>query len=187
MVALVERANLYARTGRPELALADFSEALHLYPTMELVLTRGHLQEELGRLDAAASGYLEGLKLLPHASILRQELIRVRTAQGRYSEALTLIEQELASARSKPSGTCGKLRCWLPWGRPKPEIKPSRSPSLKPTSLRQRPTALHQVARAKVYQALGELEAAKQELRLAVQSAPHYSEAQEFLKQLEAQ
>ena len=50
-----------------------------------------------------------------------------------------------------------------------------------------RPTALHRVARAKVYLALGQLEAAKEDLRLAVQAAPRFTEAQDLLKKLEAQ
>ncbi len=45
VVPLVERAHLYARTARPGLALADFSEALSLYPTVELYLALGRLQE----------------------------------------------------------------------------------------------------------------------------------------------
>ena len=78
VMALVERAHLYAGTGRAQLAIADFSEALSFYPTIELYVARGHLQEELGQLDAAVAGYLVGLNRLPQASMLRSALIRVK-------------------------------------------------------------------------------------------------------------
>jgi tetratricopeptide (TPR) repeat protein len=188
VVALVERAPLYARTGRPDLALADYSAALHLYPTVELYLARGHLQEGLGRLDAAAAGYLEGLSQLQQASILRRELIRVKAAQGHYSEALPLIDAELAAASVKTEWYLRRAAMLSALGQTVAAGQ-ARTYALEEANraLAKRPTALHRVARAKVYQALGQLEAAKQDLRLAVQAAPRFTEAQDLLKKLEAQ
>ena len=188
VVALVERANLYARTGRADLALADFSAALDLYPTVELYLARGHLQEELGRLDAAAGGYREGLSHLPQASILRRELIRVKIAQGHYPEALTLIDTELASASVKTDWYLRRAEVLAALGKTE-AADTARAHALAEANraFAKRPTALHRVVRAKVYQALGQLEAAKQDLRLAVQTAPHLTDAQDLLKKLEAQ
>ncbi len=188
VVALVERAHLYARTGRADLALADFSESLHFYPTVELYLARGHLQEELGRLDAAADGYRDGLSHLPHASILRRELIRVKTAQGHYPEALVLIDKELDAASVKTEWYLRRAEILVALGQPE-AMATARTHALAEANraLAKRPTALHRIARAKVYQALGDLEAAKQDLRLAVEAAPRFTQAYDLLKQLEAQ
>lgn len=187
VAALVERAHLYAGTGRSDLAIADFSEALHFYPTVELYLARGHLQKELGRLDAAAAGYLEGLSLLPQSRILRQKLIRIKTAQGHYPEALTLIDDELASAAVKTHWYLRRAEVLAALGRTE-AVDSARAHALVEANraFARRPTALHLVARAKVYKALGQLEAAKQDLRQAVQTAPRFIEAQDLLKKLES-
>lgn len=188
VVALVERAHLYARTNRTDLALVDFSEALNFYPTVELYIKRGHLQEELGQLDAAAAGYREGLSQLRQATILRRELIRVETAQGRYPEALTLIDEELAAASVKTEWYLRRAEVLAAMGQ-MAATDDARHLALTEANkaFAKRPTALHRVARAKVYQALGQLEAAKQDLRVAVETAPRFTEAQDLLKTLEAQ
>ena len=188
MVPLVERANLYARTGQADLAIADFSEALQLYPTVELYLARGRLQEELGQLDAAVAGYLEGLSQLPHASILRKTLIRIKMSQGHYSEALTLIDDELASASAKTEWYLRRAEVLDALGQTE-AADSARTHALAEANriLAKRPNALKRLARAKVYQALGQLEAAKQDLRLVMQNAPRLTEADTLLKKLEAQ
>lgn len=188
VVALVERAQLYARTGRANLALADFSEALPLYPTVELYMARGHLQEEVGQLADAAAGYRDGLSRLPQAAILRRELIRVEIAQGHYPEALTLIDQELASAKVKTDWYLRRAEVLAAMGQTA-AADSARAQALAECNraFAKRPTPLHRVARAKVYVALGQLEAAKEDLRLAVQAASRFTEAQDLLKKLEAQ
>ncbi len=188
VVALVERAHLYARTDRADLALADYSAALQFYPTVELYLARGHLQEGLGQLDAAAAGYIEGLSHLRHASILRKELIRVKIAQGHYPEALILIDKELESASVKTEWYLRRAEVLAAMGETEAGAQ-ARAYALDEANqaFAKRPTALHRVARAKVYQALGDLEAAKQDLRLAVETAPRFTEAYDLLKKLEAQ
>ena len=186
VVPLVERAHLYTRTGQSTLAIADFSEALHLYPTVELYLIRGHLQEGLGRLDAAAAGYREGLSRLQQVSILRRELIRIKIVQGRYPEALTIIDKELASALVKTEWYLRRAEVLNAMGQTE-AMDTARTQALSEANraFAKRPTALHRVARAKVYQALGQIEAAKQDLRLAIQTAPRFTEAQDLLNKLE--
>jgi tetratricopeptide (TPR) repeat protein len=188
VTALVERAHLYARTKRPDLAIRDFSEALNFYPTVEIYMARGHLQEELGQLDAAAAGYREGLGHLGQAGILRRELIRVEMDQGHYPNALTLIDEELRSASVKTDWYLKRAAVLAAMGQTA-ETDRAHSQALAEANraLARRPTALHLVARAKVYQAQGQLEAAKQDLRLAVDKAPQFTEAQDLLKKLEAQ
>ncbi len=188
VMALVERAHLYAGIGRANLAIADFSEALTFYPTVELYLARGHLQEGLGRLDAAVAGYVDGLSQLPQASILRRELIRVNMAQGQYPEALILIDQELAEVSGKTDWYLRRAEVLAAMGQTEAADK-AHAQALAEANriLAKRPTALKRLARAKVYQAMGQLEAAKQDLRLVMQAAPHLSETDILLKKLEAQ
>ena len=188
MIPLVERAHLYTRTGQSDLAIADFSEAINLYPTVELYLARGRLQEGLGQFDAAVAGYRDGLSRLQQASILRRELIRITMIQGHYPEALIMIDKELASAPVKTEWYLRRAEVLSAMGQTE-AMETARTQALTEANraFAKRPTALHRVARAKVYQALGQIEAAKQDLRLAVAKAPRYTEAQDILKKLEAQ
>lgn len=152
VVALVERAHLYARTGRANLALADFSEALPLYPTVELYMERGRLHEEVGQLVDAAAGYREGLSHLPQASILRRELIRVEIAQGHYLEALPLIDTELTSASVKTDWYLRRAEVLAALGQTA-AADTARAQALTECNraFAKRPTPLHRVVRAKVY------------------------------------
>jgi len=188
VTALVERAQLYARTKRTALAIADFSEALTFYPTVEIYLARGHLQEGLGQLDAAAAGYLDGLSQLQQASILRRELIRVKMAQAQYTEALTLIDQELAEASGKTEWYLRRAEVLAAMGQTE-EVDKAHVLALAEANrvLAKRPSALKRLARAKVYQAMGQLEAAKQDLRLVMEAAPSLTEPDILLKKLESQ
>ena len=51
--------------------------------------------------------------------------------------------------------------------------------------LAKRPTGMHLFSRARVYVAMGRLDAAKRDLRLAVRKAPRFAEANELLRKLE--
>ena len=188
VTAVVERAYLYERTGRPKLAIADFSEALQHYPTIELYLARGHLQEKLGLFDVAVAGYQEGLNRLQQASILRRELIRIKIAQGHYPETLPLIDEELSLAPVKTEWYLRRADVLAAMGQTE-ATEAARTHALDEANrvLAKRPTAIHRVARAKVYQSLGRIEAAKQDLRLAIQSAPRFAEARDLLNKLEVQ
>ena len=48
-----------------------------------------------------------------------------------------------------------------------------------------RPTGMHLFSRARVYLAMGRLDAAKRDLRVAVRKAPRFAEANELLRKLE--
>lgn len=187
VVALGERAHLYARTGRADLAIMDLSEALQFYPTVEFYVLRGHLLEQTGQFDAAAVGYREGLNRLPQANVLRKKLIHVFIVQGQYPEALALIDQELAVAPVKTAWYLKRAQVLAALGQTM-AMNQARLQALAEAThvLTKRPTALHRIARAKVYQALGQLEAAKQDLRVAMQIAPNFANAHDLLRKLEA-
>ena len=186
--ALVARAHILERTGRAELAIADFSSAIRLYPTVELYLARGHLQESLGKLKEADSGYQEGLTKLNHATILRKELIRVKIAQKQYKDALALIDQEAASSSGKTEWYMRRADILTAMGQTAAS-KLAKEKALEEANrtLARRPTAIHLMARAKVHYAMGDQEAAKRDLRMAVNKAPRFTEASDFLQKLEAQ
>ena len=184
VIALAERAAIRAKTGRGELAIADFTSAIQLQPTIELYLYRGQLQESLGRLDAAAAGYHEGLAKVGNAIVLKQNLIRVQIAQKQYAAALALIDEELARSSVK-----------TPWYLQRAEIlalmrQPDASrlayeQALSETNriLAKRPTPLHLVARAKILNALGQRNDAIDDLQEALKKYPGYNEAETLLQQ----
>ena len=93
--ALAERAHIRAQTGRIELAIKDFTSVLRIQPSGELYLNRGKLQESLGRLEEAATGYEEGIAKLGQFHVTQKRAYRNQIAQGKYDEALVLIDEQL--------------------------------------------------------------------------------------------
>ncbi len=187
VMALVERAALYARTGQVDLALADYAETLQRFPTVELYLARGRLQETLGRFADAEAGYLAGQTRFPHARIFRKQLIRVHTAQGHYREALNLINQELTAAVVKTDWYVRRAEVLTAMGEADASHDALTNALTEATrALTKRPTALHRLARAKIYRALGQVDEAKEDLRVAVEVAPRFQDARTLLNHLEA-
>lgn len=186
--ALAERANIHARNGQTELAISDFTSAIQLQPTIELYLIRGKLQESLGKLEDAAGGYQDGLAKLGDAILLKKGLIRVRMAQNQYSEALALVDEEIAGSSVKTSWYLKRAEILGHMGRPD-EAKLANEQALAEANrvLGKRQTAMQLLARAQVYQAMGRIEEAKNDLRVAIQKTPHFDEANDLLRTLESQ
>jgi len=184
--ALVERGKIRARTGRPELAIEDFTTAANLQPSVEIFLARGQVHENLEDFKAAASDYREGLLRVGDNVLLKKARIRVATIQQHYKEALQLVDEELSQASVKTPWYLQRAEILALMGRVN-EAQQTREQALAETNraLGKRPTALHRVYRAKVYMAMGRLEEAKRDLHLAVQIAPHFFEAGELLASLE--
>lgn len=99
--ALAERGRIRERAGRSQPALADYAAALALDGNVQLYLDRGRLQESLGLLDDAASGYREGLAHRRGAATLRLALLRVEIAREKYDAALELIDESLGRSPVK--------------------------------------------------------------------------------------
>ncbi|MEO8326621.1 MAG: tetratricopeptide repeat protein [Nitrospirota bacterium] len=185
--ALAERASIRMRTGRIELAIADLASAIQLQPTIELYILRGKLQESLGKLEDAAAGYHDGLAKLGDAILLKKSLIRIQIGQKQYGEALASIDEELIRSSVK-----------TPWYLQRAEIldkmgqadaaRRSYEQALSEANrvLGKRPTAMQLLARAEVYHAMGRMDEAKRDLRVAVQKAPHFAEANDLLRKLES-
>jgi tetratricopeptide (TPR) repeat protein len=188
VMALAERAHIRANTGRIALAIADFTAAIHLQPTIELYLIRGQLQESLGKLNEAEAGYHEGLARLGDAILLKKSLIRVHIGQQHYDEALALIDEEVARAPVKTRWYLERAELLARMGKPEAtRLAYERALSEVNRVLGKRSTAMQLVARAKIYHAMGRTEEAKRDLRAAKQKAPRYSEADDLLKKLENQ
>jgi tetratricopeptide (TPR) repeat protein len=185
--ALAERAHIHARTGQADLAIADFTSAISLHPTMALYLARGELHESLGHLEEAASGYREGLSRLGNSILLKKGLIRVETSRKRYDEVLTLINDELDRASVKTEWHLRRAEVLAAMGKDQ-AAQSAHEQALEESNrvLGKRVTATHLVTRAKVYISMGRLGQARQELQLAVQKAPNFAAAQELLKNVEA-
>jgi tetratricopeptide (TPR) repeat protein len=185
--ALAERAHIRARTGRVELAIDDFTSAIQLQPTIELYLNRGQLQESLGKLEAAAAGYHDGLAKLGNAILLKKGLIRMQIAQKQYGEALALVDDEIARSSVKTPWYMQQGEILALMGQPDAShLAYERALSEANRVLEKRPTAMQLLARAEVYHAMGRMKEAKRDLRAAVQRAPHFAEASALLKKLES-
>jgi tetratricopeptide (TPR) repeat protein len=186
--ALAERAHIRARTGRVEQAIADYTSTIQLHPTIELYLKRGQLQESLGKPEAAAAGYHEGLATLGDAILLKKALIRVQIAQQQYGEALALVKDEIARSSVKTSWYMQQAKILALMGQSDPSrLAYEQALSDANRVLAKRPTALQLLARAEIYQAMGRMEDAKRDLRAAIQKAPSFTEANDLLKKLENQ
>ena len=185
--ALAERASIHARNGQTELAITDFSSAIHLQPTIELYLVRGKLQESLGKLEDAVAGYQDGLAKLGDAILLKKGLIRVRMVQKQYSEALALVDEEIANSSVKTSWHLKRAEILDHMGRPD-EAKLANEQALAEANrvLGKRQTAMQLLARAQVYQAMGRIEEAKNDLRVAIKQTPNFAEANDLLRTLES-
>lgn len=184
--ALAERASIHARNGQAELAITDFTSAIQLQPTIELYLVRGKLQESLGKLEDAAEGYQDGLAKLRDAILLKKGLIRVRMIQKQYSEALALVDKEIAGSSVKTSWHLKRAEILDNMGR-SDEASLAYEQALAEANrvLGKRQTAMQLLARAEVYQAMGRMEEAKNDLRVAIKKTPNFAEADDLLKKLE--
>lgn len=185
--ALAERASIHVRNGQAQLAITDFTSAIQLQPTIELYLVRGKLQESLGKLEDAAAGYQDGLAELGDAILLKKGLIRVRMVQNQYSEALALVDEEIAGSSVKTPWHLQRAEILDKMGKPDAaRLEYEQALSEANRVLGKRQTAMQLLARAEVYQAMGRMEEAKQDLRVAIKKTPHFAEADELLRKLES-
>jgi tetratricopeptide (TPR) repeat protein len=182
--ALAERAAIRARTGQVELAIEDYSAILLLQPIGEIYLERGKLQESLGRLEEAAVGYQEGVATLGNPMFLKKHLIDIRIAQGKFHEALVLIDEQITRATVKTQWYLQRAEVLGQMGQGDAARKTyEKALSEANRILGKRSTALHLLARAKVLNALGKRAEALRDLRNVLQKSPGFGEAQKLLQQ----
>ena len=187
-VALVERAHVHARRNKVGRALKDFTSAINIRPSTQLYLSRGQLQESLGKLKQAAAGYREGLVQMRNALPLTKALIRVEIQRQRYSKVLVLIDRELAGASVKTEWYLRRAEILDVMGRKKASQKAIQKALTEANrALRKRTTAFNRLKRAQVYLALNQQSEARRDLEVAVQMAPNLRKARELLEILRGQ
>jgi len=181
-----ERAKVRERQGRKNEAIADYTSAIALRPDVEFYLTRGAIQESIHDLAAAATGYRDGREKLGHAVTLDLALIRVETARKRYSAALAVIDEQLASAAVKTDWYLRRAEVLTAAGRSN-EARVARATALEQANLAvaQNASGIHLFSRAKVQAALGRVEDAKHDLELVLEKSPRFAEARELLAALD--
>ena len=183
--AYTERGHIRARTDRPVEAIADYDEVLRRAPQIELYLVRGRLQESIGRLDDAAKGYRDGIARLRGAPLLKIELVRVEITRKQYDVALKLIDEELDRAPIKTDWLRRRAEALAVAGKnTEAQNEFGRALTEANRVLAKRKTAIHLLARAKIYHAMGRLEAAREDLESVLRESPALPAALELEKKL---
>ena len=82
-------ANLYARQGWDDLAIATYHEAVHLDPRLHVAWTNlGTIYSKLGHLNKAAKAFQKAIDIEPLAALAHYNLGVVRERLGDYAGAL---------------------------------------------------------------------------------------------------
>lgn len=184
--AYAERARIRSHDNRAESAIDDYSVAIDRSGDLDQYLARGILQERLGRLDEAASGYRDGLDRSGGSVALRLALIRVQIARTRYDDALSLIEEVTAQSRVKTQWYLRRADVLEAAGRAD-DARAERQRALAEAErvLARRRTAINLVARARVCVAMGRLEQAGLDLVEAIEKSPRFGAARSLLNEVE--
>ena len=184
VIALAERGVIRERTGRPELAIEDYTALLGLQPVGELYLRRSKLLESLGRYEEAASGYEEGLNRLGESILLKKGLLELWVAQGKFNEALELIDDQILRSSVKTQWYLERARVLDQMGQSGDARKTyEQALSEANQALQKRHTSIHLIARAKVLFAMGNRKEAMADLNEALEQTPKYGEAQRLIRQ----
>lgn len=184
--ALAERARIRERTNRPALAIEDYGAALALRSDVAWYLARGRLQELLGQLDEAATGYREALAQVGGAVVVRDALIRVEIARGRYADALAELDTLLAQAPNKTKWLLRRAKVRQASGAAA-GVAQDFAEALREAdhAVTRRKTALSLCSRAEVLIALGRLAEARRDLLEANRLVPAFADARTLLAELD--
>ena len=141
-----DRAQAYARAGKSDSALADYSAALHLKPDFVQALNnRGSLYRSIGELDSAISDFSAVIALEPKRDGAYVNRGIANTEAGRYDHAIGDFEEAIRLAPEGASSYSG-----LCWAKALQGTSPKEALSDCDTALRLQP----QNASARGYRAL---------------------------------
>ena len=91
------RANIYLQTGKPQLALADLTEALALDPTSyATIYLKANTDYQLGNYPEAKAGYQRMIGLVPRSADAYLGLARVAVEESNIGLANDYLEQSVA-------------------------------------------------------------------------------------------
>lgn len=181
--AWAARARIREKRKNAAGAIADYTQAIRVGATPDLVLARGKLQTQLGKHSDAARDYREALPKLGGAVVVRLALIEAQRRLGQYEEAL---EQANALLHSAPDHTDYLLlRADIHEQAKQPtRAKRDREKALAAAKaqLASKDTALSRLSLAKALHALGKAEQAKAELRRVLALSSRLPEALELAR-----
>jgi Tfp pilus assembly protein PilF len=84
-----------AASGRVDEAVGHFEESLRLKPDVTTLLNLARVEEQRGRIDAAADRLRAALKLDPNHPVVLVNLATMNTKAGRFDEAISLYQEAL--------------------------------------------------------------------------------------------
>ncbi|MBK6515523.1 MAG: hypothetical protein IPM79_05005 [Polyangiaceae bacterium] len=180
--ALVAKAKLAREGGRLGVARVLYDAAIERAPRPDLILERGELDVALGDLDAAASGYEEGMKRLAGAHVVRRALVRLETRRGAFDRALTLADEALSASPTNAE-----------WLLERADVRAARGDAALARTdreaalaeldagLARRPTELRRVLRGRALLSLGRVLEAERELAGVMERAGPVADVEALL------
>jgi len=179
------RGDAWAKQGKYDKAIADYTQALSHQPTPQRFIQRAQWQEKVGQIQQAIAGYNEGLRRLNFPITLRLSVIRLYIQTKNTNAALAHIE---ALQRKHPHAAewplrRGDIHCHAG------QVEASRNAynhglSLALKSLQRRPSALAQTHHAWALVGLGNRLKAEGLLRSIRSQHPRLTMAQQLQERL---
>ncbi len=176
------RAKLRRDTDDLEGARADYDAAIALGSTPDAYLERAAVDEARGDLEAAAAGLAEGCEGHAPPVVLMLARVDVERRRGATAIALELVDQLLATAPHRADWTLTRAEILTELGRDDEALADRlRALAFAEAAVVGRGSALHRLTRGRVYLALGETTAARDEFAWVLTHAPHLTEAASLL------
>lgn len=183
VTAHAKRAELREADGRLAAAGEDLDAAIALGGTPDLYLDRARIHIAAGDHDAAAEGLAEGCAALSNPVVLQLALLDAERHRGRAAEALTVADGLLVAAPRRADWVLLRAELLVELGREGEALAERlRALAFANAAMALRPTALHQLTRARVYLALGVPKAALADLERAAVLAPELPQTQDLLR-----
>src|SRR5690349_1143649 len=115
--ALVNRAQVYLRTGKADLALADAEAALQLDGnSVGAILTRGFVSQRRNNLDAAKADFDRAIQLDPKSAPALQMRAGLYVQQRKWQEAIADFNDAIAARPELAPSYAGRGRAYLETG-----------------------------------------------------------------------
>jgi tetratricopeptide (TPR) repeat protein len=181
MAVYALRARVLAALERREDAIADYDAALALGDEVDLYLERGRLLLSLGRLAEAARGYEEGMLAASGATVLRVAAIEAYLRAGMPERALVLADGGAAISPARARWLLLRGSALEALGRTGDATR-ARLDALAEIDRRiaARPTVALRVDRGEALLALGRVDEAAHEARLARALSPRLASVLEL-------
>ena len=176
------RAKLWRDGDDLEGARADYDAAIALGSTPDMYLERAAVDEARDDLDAAATGLAEGCDATTPPIVLQLARVDVERRRGALASALAVVDQLLSTAPTRADWTLTRAEILAELGRADEALADRlRALAFAEAAVASRGSALHRLTRGRVYLALGQTAAARDEFQWVIAHAPHLTEAASLL------